>query len=64
MSSPRPAAQARDVLTRWHVTVPGLATAWLVLLAFVAMLASRERKLRRELERLRAMIDDRTTEAH
>jgi hypothetical protein len=30
LSSPRPAAQARDLfLNRWHVTVPGLATAWL-----------------------------------
>jgi hypothetical protein len=42
----------------------GLATAWLVLLAFVAMLAARERKLRRELGRLRAMIEDRAKEAH
>ncbi len=29
LSSPRPAAQARDLLDRWHTTVPGLATAWL-----------------------------------
>jgi threonine/homoserine/homoserine lactone efflux protein len=40
----------------------GLLTAWLVLLAFVAMLAARERKLRRELERLRVMIEDREKE--
>jgi hypothetical protein len=37
----------------------GLLTAWLVLLAFVIMLAGRERRLRRELERLRLMIEDR-----
>jgi ABC-type transport system involved in cytochrome c biogenesis permease subunit len=36
----------------------GLLTAWLVLLAFVGMLAARERKLRRELERLRLMLED------
>src|SRR5262245_38427257 len=29
LSAPRPAAQIRDLLNRWHVTVPGLATAWL-----------------------------------
>jgi hypothetical protein len=40
----------------------GLLTAWLVLLAFVIMLAGRERKLRRELERLRLMIEDREKE--
>ena len=40
----------------------GLLTAWLVLLAFVAVLASRERKLRRELERLRLMIEDKERE--
>ncbi len=40
----------------------GLLTAWVVLLAFVGLLASRERKLRRELERLRAMIEDRARE--
>ena len=40
----------------------GLLTAWLVLLAFVVVLASRERKLRRELERLRLMIEDKERE--
>jgi hypothetical protein len=40
----------------------GLLTAWLVLLAFVAVLAARERKLRRELERLRLMIEDKERE--
>jgi hypothetical protein len=36
----------------------GLLTAWLVLLAFVVILAMRERKLQRELERLRAMLEE------
>jgi hypothetical protein len=42
----------------------GLLTAWLVLLAFVGVLASRERKLRRELEQLRLMLEDREKEHH
>jgi hypothetical protein len=29
LSAPRPVAQARDIIRRWHITVPGLATAWL-----------------------------------
>jgi hypothetical protein len=29
LSPTRPATQARGVLLRWHLTVPGLATAWL-----------------------------------
>jgi hypothetical protein len=37
----------------------GLLTAWLVLLAFVGLLASHGRKLRQELDRLRAMLEDR-----
>jgi len=37
----------------------GLLTAWLVLLAFVVMLAARERKLTQEIERLRLMLEDR-----
>ncbi len=36
----------------------GLLTAWLVLLAFVGLLAARERDLRRELNRLRAMLGE------
>jgi len=37
----------------------GLLTAWLVLLAFVVMLAARERKLTQEIKRLRLMLEDR-----
>ncbi len=36
----------------------GLLTAWLVLLAFVVILAARERKLREELKRLKLMLED------
>ena len=32
--------------------------AWLVLLGFVGLLFARDRKLRRELERLRLMLED------
>ena len=40
----------------------GLLTAWLVLLAFVALLSARERKLRKEIDRLRRMIEDKQKE--
>ena len=40
----------------------GLLTAWLVLLAFVAVLSARERKLRKSLDRLRLMVEDRQKE--
>ncbi len=36
----------------------GMIAAWLVLLVFVIMLLARERKLQRELDRLRLMIDE------
>ncbi len=36
----------------------GLAIAWLVLLAFVGLLASRERKLRREFDRLKLLLGE------
>jgi hypothetical protein len=42
----------------------GLLIAWLVLLAFVGLLASRERKLRRELDRLRLLLEDRDKGRH
>ncbi len=42
----------------------GLLVAWLVLLVFVVVLAARGRALRRELERLRLMIEDREKEEH
>ncbi len=42
----------------------GLLTAWLVLLAFVVVLAGRERRLRRELDRLRLMLEDKGREPH
>jgi hypothetical protein len=36
----------------------GLLTAWLVLLGFVGILAARGRKLQREIERLRQMLEE------
>jgi CcmD family protein len=40
----------------------GLTAVWLVLLVFVLMLAARERRLRRELDRVRLMVEDRDKE--
>ena len=37
----------------------GFATAWVILLAYVIFLVTRERKLGDELERVKRMIDDR-----
>ncbi len=37
----------------------GLVVAWLILFVYTAMLAGRERRLRRELESLRQMLKDR-----
>jgi CcmD family protein len=36
----------------------GFLAAWLILCAYVVSLAARERKLKRELERLRLLIQD------
>ncbi len=37
----------------------GLIVAWLVLVVYVLMMVSRERKLKREIASLRAMLEDR-----
>ena len=37
----------------------GLWVAWFVMLVYVLMLASRERKLKREIAGLKAMLEDR-----
>ena len=37
----------------------GLWVAWLVLVIYVLMMASRERKLKREIAGLKAMLEDR-----
>ena len=37
----------------------GLWAAWFVLLVYVLMMASRERKLKREIAGLKAMLEDR-----
>ena len=38
--------------------VYGFAAAWLILFAYVAMLAARERRLKRELESLKRMMEE------
>jgi CcmD family protein len=37
----------------------GLLAAWLVLCAYVVSLAARDRKIKRELDRLKMMVEDR-----
>jgi CcmD family protein len=37
----------------------GLTAAWLILVVYVLMLVSRQRKLRREIASLRAMLEER-----
>lgn len=41
----------------------GLLAVWLVLCAYVVSLASRERRIRRELERLKLMVEEREQSA-
>lgn len=41
----------------------GFLAAWLILAGYVATLAGRERRLRRELENLRRLLADRRKEA-
>jgi hypothetical protein len=36
----------------------GLLAAWLIVLGYVVLLTLRERKLRRELDRVRRMVED------
>jgi CcmD family protein len=37
----------------------GFAAAWLIVVIYLVLLTGRERKLRREMERLKAMIGER-----
>jgi len=37
----------------------GLIAAWVILMVYILLLASRERKLKREISSLRAMLEDR-----
>ncbi len=39
----------------------GFLAAWLILMAYVVTLAARERKLKQEISRVRAMIEHRET---
>ena len=36
----------------------GFVAAWMILLAYTLMLVARERKIRREMERLKNMVED------
>ena len=38
----------------------GFLAAWLIVVIYVAALALRERKLKRELDRVRSLVEDRT----
>ena len=40
----------------WEFMWRGLIAAWIVLAAYVVLMVGRQRKLRREIERLRLMI--------
>jgi CcmD family protein len=37
----------------------GLTAAWIILMVYVLMMASRERKLKREISNLKAMLEER-----
>ena len=45
--------------TNFTFLIYGLVAAWLILFAYVAALAARERRLERELDSLRQMLKDR-----
>ena len=42
----------------WAFMWGGLIAAWVILAIYVLMMVSRQRQLKREIERLRAMIGD------
>jgi CcmD family protein len=41
----------------------GFAVAWLIVIAYVVFIATREKKLREEIDRVKAMIADRERKA-
>ena len=43
----------------YHFLSYGLIVAWLVIVVYVLMLVSRERKLKREINSLKAMLEER-----
>ena len=45
--------------TNFEYMFYGFAVAWMVLFAYVVMLSSREGKLRKEVENLKRMIEER-----
>jgi CcmD family protein len=44
--------------TNFTFMVYGFAAAWLILFAYVALLAARERRLKREIESLKRMLEE------
>ena len=46
--------------TNFTFMVYGFAAAWLILFAYVALLAARERRLKREIESLKRMMGEQT----
>jgi len=44
----------------FHFLSYGLIVAWLILVAYVLLMVSRERRLKREIASLRAMLEDKT----
>ena len=40
----------------------GFLAAWLIVMVYVISIAARERKLRRELDRVKRLVEDRETE--
>ena len=41
----------------------GLGAAWLIMFAYVVLITLRERKLRKELDRVRRMVESSSTES-
>jgi len=44
----------------FHFLSYGLIVAWLILVAYVLLMVSRERRLKREIASLRAMLEDKS----
>jgi hypothetical protein len=51
--------EARRLQHDYEFLTYGLVAAWVILAAYVMMMVGREKKLKREIANLRAMIEDR-----
>lgn len=50
----------RQILqNQYHFLTYGLIAAWVILAAYVLFMVARERRLRREIQSLKAMVEDR-----